>query len=265
MLDLDLLQSLTSKLRFVRSLHVLHHAGSTQDEARILADKGAREGTVVLAGRQDAGRGSRGRTWHSPEGAGLYMSLVLRPSAASKNHPRWTLLAAAAACQAFQDTGVDSNIKWPNDLQFQGRKLGGILAEYRSKVGHPALVLGLGLNINHLADDFPAELHGRATSLRIELGGGALSLERTAAAVLDRFSQLASLMYHEGWAPVRKIWAQLTPGEKNQAVMVRCPAGGPARKGTTCGVDDTGALMVRFDDGTKTTIHSSESLETLES
>jgi BirA family biotin operon repressor/biotin-[acetyl-CoA-carboxylase] ligase len=265
MLDADLLQALTAGNSFVHSVHHHHRTASTQDHARMLAEQGAPEGTVVFASRQDTGRGSRGRTWHSPRDAGIYMSLIVRPAGKPTNHPRWTLLAAAAVCQSFQDAGAQANIKWPNDIQIKGRKSGGILAECRSPARNTALVLGLGLNINHLDDDFPPELQGQATSLRLELGGPALSLEQTAARVLERFSILATLMYHEGWAPVRTIWSQMTPGENNQAVLVRCPVTGQPRKGMTTGVDETGALLVCFEDGTRTALHSSESLLPLES
>ena len=123
MLDADLLRILTSRIRFVQALEVIDHVASTQDEARNRADQGAPQGSVVIAGSQEAGRGSRGRHWHSAEGTGLYMSLILRPHGSPSNYPRWTLLAAASVCLAFREAGVEAQIKWPNDIEINHRKL----------------------------------------------------------------------------------------------------------------------------------------------
>lgn len=132
---------------------------STMTLARALAEEDAPHGTVVLAERQTAGRGRRGRVWDSPAGENLLLSIVLRPTGPVHEAPLLTLGAAAALAEAF-----DLRVKWPNDLvDADGHKLGGLLAEMETNGGHVRYVLlGLGLNVNQTA--FPAELPN-ATSL----------------------------------------------------------------------------------------------------
>lgn len=140
------------------------------DIARRLAGLNFPEGTAVMAEEQLAGRGTKGRSWHSARGKGLYVSFILRPSPRSLNLlPAASGLAAAEAIQML--SGVRASLKWPNDLVYRGQKLGGVLCEGGSSSGkHSWTVAGIGLNLNHRQADFPRELSGLATSLFLITG-----------------------------------------------------------------------------------------------
>jgi BirA family biotin operon repressor/biotin-[acetyl-CoA-carboxylase] ligase len=147
---------------------------STNDAARALALEGAAHGTAVLAGEQTRGRGTRGRAWHSPAGLGLYASFVLRgPGGGALPFPHLIPLAAGlAASDAVREaSGVETLLKWPNDVLHDGRKLGGILCEAQSGGAAGGFaVVGIGLNVGHGPDDFPEGLRTASTSIRIAGG-----------------------------------------------------------------------------------------------
>jgi BirA family biotin operon repressor/biotin-[acetyl-CoA-carboxylase] ligase len=141
---------------------------STNLRAKILARQGAPEGTVVLAEQQTQGRGRLGRVWAAKSGIGLWFSLILRPQVGTSELAVVTILTAVAMARAiYQATGIQVQVKWPNDLLYDGAKLVGILAELNGEMDQVRyLIIGIGLNVNHLPEDFPPELAGRATSLR---------------------------------------------------------------------------------------------------
>lgn len=156
-------------MSFGELVHRLASVGSTNDEARRLAQAGTPHGTVVVAEEQTGGRGTRGRTWHSPPGLGLYASFVLR-APAGRPFPLLHLVplaAGLAAAEAVAEvSGRTVRLKWPNDLILEGKKLGGVLCE--GVTGEPAgdyVVVGLGINIGHGPEDFPPSLRGTAISL----------------------------------------------------------------------------------------------------
>jgi len=152
------------------TIHSFSTCPSTNDLAKRLAREGSAEGTVVLAEEQTEGRGTKGRSWHSPRGLGLYASVILRPRRADLS---LLPLAAGVAClEAVREaTGLEAALEWPNDIIWKHRKLGGILCEgeFLGNVVSFA-VLGIGLNIGQEGEDFPAALRRTATSLRIALG-----------------------------------------------------------------------------------------------
>src|SRR5688572_5574311 len=177
------------------SRQVLWYAdvGSTNDVAGALADRGEPEGTVVIADAQSAGRGRHGRAWASPPGAGLYMSIVMRPAAHTVR--LLTIAAGVALADGIQAaTGLQPQLKWPNDVYLGGRKLAGILAEAgTSKAGVQHVVLGCGINLMPAA--YPPDVAARATSIESELGRpidrGLLLVECLAALHL-RYRELLS-------------------------------------------------------------------------
>jgi BirA family biotin operon repressor/biotin-[acetyl-CoA-carboxylase] ligase len=220
--------------------------GSTNDVAATLAERGAAEGTLVLASAQTAGRGRLGRQWHSPPDAGLYASLILRSAAAA---PFLTLAGGVAVAQGVRAaTGLPAEIKWPNDLVISDRtrpsrrrKLAGILAEASSSAdGVQYVVLGIGINIKAAA--YPPELTDKASSLETELGrsvdGGAV-LGETLAALEDMLMSL-----REGHAAgVLDAWRRLAPSANG--AHVEADVRGARVHGVSEGIDDSGALMVR--------------------
>src|SRR5829696_4919215 len=142
---------------------------STNTELARLASEGAAEGLAIVADEQTAGRGRLQRAWSSPKGAGLYFSILLRPGIAQEHWPLLTFMAALAVGDALQEaSGLDTDIKWPNDLLSGERKICGILAEAIETPNGKAVILGIGINLTNEA--FPAELTNMATSVAEALG-----------------------------------------------------------------------------------------------
>ena len=140
---------------------------STNDLASQFADDGASEGTIVTAEEQTKGRGRLGRSWHSPAGMGIYISIILRPSFKPEDAPGVSLMTALALADAIAELGVhDVKIKWPNDILIGGKKGAGILTELsadRGRINH--LIVGVGINVIHKSEDFPDDIRSIATSL----------------------------------------------------------------------------------------------------
>jgi BirA family biotin operon repressor/biotin-[acetyl-CoA-carboxylase] ligase len=156
-------------------IHRFENVPSTNDTARDLVRDGAAHGTVVVADEQTRGRGTKGRSWHSPRGRGLYASFILRWEGAADPGTAFPLLplaAGLAAAEAVLDSsGVEARLKWPNDLVHDRKKLGGILTEVVFRRGTPGYaIVGIGINVNHEAADFPDELRTVATSIRLITG-----------------------------------------------------------------------------------------------
>lgn len=186
--DLDAaLSGAADRLGPFAALRYAESIGSTNDAALALAAAGAPEGASVLADRQTAGRGRRGRAWSSPPGAGLYLSVILRGAQLTASPGLVTLGAGVAAQTAVQTaTGLPARLKWPNDLVIgaEWRKLGGILCETQ---GRDALVVGLGINLTAAAH--PPEVAARAASIEGEL---ARSVDR-ASIIVECLAGLRSL------------------------------------------------------------------------
>jgi BirA family biotin operon repressor/biotin-[acetyl-CoA-carboxylase] ligase len=267
LLDEARLRESLAREPFVRQLVVLPEAASTNDVARELAASGAKEGAVVIADRQSAGRGRRGRTWHSPAGLGLYISVLLRPTTPAGELTRWTLGGAVAACAACREaTSAAVEIRWPNDLIHGGRKLGGVLAEARSTADGPTeLVLGVGLNVGHGPGDFPDDLSGLASSLALAGAGRPPSRESLAVAYLRELAWVSHLLQHGEWETVARWWERMAPGARGQRVLVLGrDVPGSGHEGVTEGLDVVGALRVRRADGCLESVRPSESVRPLE-
>ena len=233
-----------SDLRFL-GVPIERHAslGSTNDEALRRAMEGAPEGVVVLADVQTAGRGRQGRAWNDVPGASLAFSVVLRPALPL---PRLPLLALAMACSVAEAaeavTGRTYDVKWPNDVLFEGRKVCGILAESRSGGdGRPVLVIGTGVNVNHRVEDFPDEIRERATSLR-QAGGAYLNPESVLAAALERFEQYVTLARDRGADALKDAVVDRLPAP---GTLIALRRGDDRVEGVVEGITETGALRFR--------------------
>jgi BirA family biotin operon repressor/biotin-[acetyl-CoA-carboxylase] ligase len=229
-------------------VHRLEIVPSTNDAARVLALGGADHGTAIVARGQSRGRGTKGRAWYSQPGLGLYASFILRgPGGGPLPSPHLLPLAAGlAALDAIRaEACVEAWLKWPNDIVHQGRKLGGILSEgVAGAPGGDFAVVGIGINVGHELVDFPADLRGTATSLR--LAGGA------AATVDSLFDALCRAL--DSW------YNALARGDKERIVgageaRLAFPPGAPVRVTTGGGVftavcrglDPEGRLVVEPD------------------
>jgi BirA family biotin operon repressor/biotin-[acetyl-CoA-carboxylase] ligase len=209
--------------------------GSTNDIAGTFAEKGADEGLVVVANRQTAGRGRLGRSWASPSGAGIYVSLVLRPSATAAR------LVTIAAGVAVTDgiaaaTGLSTHVKWPNDVHVSGRKLAGILAE--GAASH--VVLGIGINVQPAA--YPPDVAARATSIEAELGrpvDRGLVLAECLAALASRYGDLRE----NRTASIVDAWRMRAAPMLGR--RVEWESAGERHTGLAENIDDDGSLIVR--------------------
>jgi BirA family biotin operon repressor/biotin-[acetyl-CoA-carboxylase] ligase len=223
--------------------------GSTNDLALRAAERGAPDGTLFVAGAQTAGRGRLGRTWHSPPGAGLYVSTIVRRLALAP----WITLAGGVgvALGIRTATGLPVELKWPNDVvsvtggAFAARrKIAGILAEASSGVGLQHIVLGFGINVRSSA--FPPELATKAGSLESETGrpvdAPAVLVETLAA-----LHQATSRVLHEGGGPLLRQWTSLAPSATGTKIEWDGAAG--PRRGVSAGIADDGALLARTSDG----------------
>lgn len=223
--------------------------GSTNDVAARIAERGAAEGTTVIALSQTAGRGRFGREWFSPPGAGLYVSVVCRNRTAA---PFLTLAGGVAVAEGIRRaTGLPVQIKWPNDIVIadamapgRRRKLAGILAEASSGAeGVQHVILGFGINLHPAA--YPPSLAGRASSIEAELGRPADAgqvLSETLVALSEAMVPLAA----GNPQPVLDRWRALAPSARGTSVAWDTAAG--SLMGVSAGIADDGALLVRVGD-----------------
>jgi BirA family biotin operon repressor/biotin-[acetyl-CoA-carboxylase] ligase len=232
---------------------------STNRVAMEMAENGARHGTVVVADAQTAGRGRMGRRWASPAGKNLYVSLLLRPSVPTVDATRLALVAGVALADAVEAMGVPAALKWPNDLYCDGRKAAGILAEMASDPGGVRhVVIGVGLNVNAEEDDFPADLRGTATSLRI-CAGRAFRRADVLARLLDAFGTRYAEFIGGGFDALRDGWDR-RDYLRGRRVLLRWQGG--EGWGTADGVDADGALRFLPDGGPAiASVHSGEILD----
>jgi BirA family biotin operon repressor/biotin-[acetyl-CoA-carboxylase] ligase len=223
-------------------LEIERHATvtSTMDVALAAAAAGASEGLVVIAATQTQGRGRRGRTWSSPAGAGLYLSIVFRPPADARATSLLTMAAGVAVRGAIaRATGVTAQLKWPNDVVVGRRKLAGILAEgLHLGTAEQAVVVGIGINVTGAAH--PPDVADRATSLAA--CGAAID-----AGVLEREVLLALAAAYDALCrgeadDILRAWREAAPSAHGSRVEWDAPDG--PRAGITSGVDDSGALLV---------------------
>lgn len=239
-------QLLTTK-SFGRPLHFFSTIDSTNTYAVRLARDGAPEGTVVIADEQTGGKGRLGRTWVSPPGMNLYLSLILRPPASTGEAPQVNLLAAVAVADAISEMGgFAPSIKWPNDVLVEGKKVCGILAEMQTESGAlQSLVLGVGVNVNAPLSAFPPELHDKASSLLL-IGGRVLDRVVFTAALLTHLEKWYVLWVEKGFPALRPAWEQYAAGLIGKPITVAAPEGTVA--GTVLGLDTDGALLLQCEE-----------------
>lgn len=219
--------------------------GSTNDRARTLAQEGARSFSVVVADEQTRGRGRSGAAWHSPPGSGLWISTLL-PSGALPP-PHLPLLVGLAVARAAESVCPELSVglKWPNDLEVKGRKVGGILCEH----GHGRVIAGIGVNVRQRREDFPAELAHRATSLEAA-ACGRVSMGALATELMARLHDVAG-----------GTGTQLDPYERREIEERDVLRGRPVitqqvGQGVARGIDAEGALVVERPGGTRVRVVS---------
>jgi BirA family biotin operon repressor/biotin-[acetyl-CoA-carboxylase] ligase len=238
-----------------RQVMVYAQTASTNDVVEKLALDGAGEGAVVFAESQTRGRGRMGRSWASPRGKGLWFSVLLRPKMPMTAVARLTVAASVAVARAIRSqTGLRPEVKWPNDILIRGRKCAGILAEMRTERDAVRFfVLGIGLNVNCDAEDFPAGLRNTATSLKTEIArGGASGLNSAvnrgdlAVELLRELDRAYRMACSDEFDVIRREWGRLC---STLGRWVRLQAGPHRIEGEAQALDEDGALLVRCDGG----------------
>lgn len=234
---------------FIGRQYIYHlSVGSTNQEAKKLATAGAPEGTVVVAEEQGAGKGRLERSFFSPKGKGIWFSVILRPAFLPQEAPKCTLMAAAAVAMAMERFGLKAGIKWPNDILYEGRKLVGILTEMSAEMdGINYIVIGTGINVNILPEEFPADIRETATSLAIMKGEQVPRVEFFRA-VLEALELLYRQVKVQGFAPVMAQWRKyaITLGQEVNVVGV---GKNESFSGTAVDIDEDGALLVDTSQG----------------
>ena len=227
---------------------------STQEYAKTLAKKENVHGILICAEEQTAGKGRRGRVWTSPKGTAIYMSLCLEPKMQPDRVAGLTLVMALAAAMGIREAvGVDTQIKWPNDLVVNGKKVCGILTEMIFKEDGYVVIIGTGINVN--TDTFPEEIRETATSLKLELGKE-IEKETIIVSVMKYF-EIFYEQYEksEDFSLLKESYEEIL-ANKDQNVRVLDPKG--AYEGVAKGINDAGNLIVVREDGSKVEIDSGE-------
>lgn len=252
----SILANLSSDFPWKDRIHWFDSIDSTNTRAKIMALQGAPHGTVLIADSQTGGRGRLGRSFHSPAGSGIYLSVILRPQCHASELMHLTCATGVAMCDAVESAcSLRPGIKWTNDLVIGKRKLGGILTELSLESnGFAAFaVVGIGINCNQNTSDFPNDIQSIATSLSMETGNP-ISRPSVISAMITHLEIMSRCLLTQKHRIMERYRCDcITVG---QEISVVC--GRNIRHGTALSIDDDGALLVRFADGHTECVNSGE-------
>ena len=252
----QILHALSPEYPWQEHFHYFEELDSTNDRLKIMARQGAPHGTVLIADRQTGGHGRLGRSFHSPGGVGIYLSILLRPDCAPADLMHLTCATAVAMCDAVEKaTGLRPGIKWTNDLVHGKRKLGGILTELglSPRGGVDYAIIGIGINCCQQQDDFAPDIQDIAASLAM-VTEDKIDRSAVAAAMMEALWNMDQILLTEKKAILDRYRADcITVGQEISVVR-----GEKVRHGNALNVDDEGALVVRYDDGTVEAVNSGE-------
>lgn len=238
-----------------REIRFYEEISSTNIEAKKLAEEGEPHGTLVVADKQNAGRGRRGKTWESPAGSSVYMTILLRPEFPPDKASMLTLLMALSVRNAVADvSGMEVQIKWPNDIVLHGKKICGILTEMSAELDYiHYVVIGVGINVNQKT--FPEEIHVTATSLFME------SEKKYVRAALIERSMYYFEQYYDQFLEIQNlegIWSEYNKYLINIEKRVRVLDPKGEFEGIAVGINNLGELLVKKDDNEVTEVYAGE-------
>ena len=238
-----------------QKLYYYDETDSTNIRARQLGNEGAVHGTLVVADCQNAGRGRRGRTWASPSGSSISMSLLLRPEFPPIKARMLTLVMALSVAEGLEEeTGLDIRIKWPNDLVVNGKKIVGILTEMSTEIDFiNYVIIGTGINVN--TETFPDEIKDTATSLKKE-AGHQIKRSPLIAAIMRHFEKnYSEFLETLDLTRLREKYSSYLINKDKEVLIL-----GSAQpyEAYALGINEEGELMVRKDDGTVEAIYAGE-------
>lgn len=229
--------------------------GSTNLQAKLDAENGAKEGTLIVADMQTAGRGRRGRMWSSPPGTNVYFTLVLKPDYQVELASMVTLVMGLAVAQGIRETcGIEAYIKWPNDIVVKGKKVCGMLAEMSTERDFiHYVVMGVGINVGQ--QDFPQEIAQTAACLE-QACGHKVSRAELLVNVMKAFEHYYDIFRRDGsLTGLLDQYNELLAGRDGE-VRVLDPKG--EYQGISRGISSTGELLVEREDGTVETVYAGE-------
>jgi len=248
----DLMARLGKTKAIGRDIRVFEQTTSTNDVIEKLARDGVKEGVVVFAESQTRGRGRLGRKWVSPARKGLWFSMLLRPDLRPQETTQLTVASATALRRAIvSETRLEPEIKWPNDILIDGKKVAGILTELSAELDRVKhVIMGMGIDVNQDADEFPAELRKTATSLKIE-SGQTVPRAGLATAILRELDKDYARICAGEFAEVADEWeTHCTTIGKNVIVQI----GDRKIRGRAESLDADGSLLLRTEHGRLETI-----------
>ena len=236
-------------------LHWFDSIDSTNDEAKRMARQGAPHGTVLIADHQTGGHGRMGRSFHSPEGVGIYMTILLRPDCNPQELMHLTATAVAMCDAVEASAGFRPGIKWTNDLVCGKRKLGGILTGMSLNAGGMVdyAIIGIGINCCQKPEDFPSDISGMAASLSM-IAETEVNRAKVAAAMMESLWKMDRTLL-TGKAAMLEAYRRSCITLHQDVVLVR---GEEKRYGHALDIDEEGALIVRYEDGEIAAVNSGE-------
>ncbi len=252
----QILSLLPPSYPWAADFHFFPELSSTNDHLKQMARQGASQGTVLIADRQTGGHGRMGRSFHSPGGLGIYLSILLRPQCAPGDLMHLTCATAVAMCDALEAAaGLRPGIKWTNDMVCGKHKLGGILTELglTPAGGIDYTIIGIGINCCHRREDFPPEIQNIAGSLSM-VTGREISRPAVAAAMMDALHHMNETL-HSGKDAMLAQYRRDCVTLGQQISVVR---GEEIRHGQALDLDADGGLLVRFSDGHTEVVNSGE-------
>ncbi len=246
-----ILPRLTTK-RMGRTIYHYDEIGSTNTEAKRLANDGCPDGTFVIAETQHGGKGRLTRSFYTPYAKGIWFTVVLRPTFAPTDAPKCTLMAALAVCRAIKRVvRIDCGIKWPNDILCGEKKLVGILTEMSADMdGIRHITIGMGINGNLTNEEFPQELKTIATSL-LEESGRRIDRIELLATLAEELEAVYEIALTEGFASILAAWKEYSVmlGQNVRVIGIE-----EEYCGTAIDIDESGALLVKTEDGVRTVL-----------
>lgn len=239
-----------------REIYYFDTLDSTNLKAKELAANGQKEGTVIIAEEQTSGRGRLGRSWTSPNKKGIWMSIILTPEIEPTDAAKVTQVAAAAVWKGINEIGIKTQIKWPNDIVLNGKKVCGILTEMSGELNRlNYLVVGIGINANISKEDFPEEIKSLATSLKIE-NNKEIKRKELIGRILNNFEELYKELIHHN-----RIDKSIKICTENSVIIgknVRLILKGTEEEVKAIGISKEGELIVQDKAGNISNIISGE-------
>ena len=251
----EILSRLPASYPWRGNIHYFDTIDSTNTQAKIMAAAGAPHGTVLIADCQTGGRGRMGRSFYSPAGTGVYMSMILRPNCPAQELLHLTCATAVAVADGiYRAANLQADIKWTNDLVYKQKKLGGILTELTldNDGNVDYAVVGIGINCNQTSDSFPSEIKNIATSLRL-CTGKQVDRATVITGILVSLQQMLGQLKNTTEILAQYRTKCITIGQDISLIR-----GDTVSHGKALDIDETGSLVVQFDDGQIRTVNSGE-------